>query len=253
MIQPVRSLRRSATTLATAALNFVYPPACLFCGRDVESARPGFCETCLATLKPAISNECPHCGAPVGPYTDVTKGCGQCRRESYAFDLVIRLGIYDGDMRLACLRAKATSGSGIARALADVLVDQKIVEFGEAEFDFVIPVPEHWSRRLLHPYYAAETISRQIARRLDIRWSRSILCKTRRTPKQATSPTPQRRQQQQGSFAVGNRKHVAGKTFLLVDDILTTGSTATAAAQSLKKAGAKRVVVAVIAVSPLKQ
>jgi predicted amidophosphoribosyltransferase len=78
------------------------------------------------------------------------------------------------------------------------------------------------------------------------------LLKQRRTPKQATSPTPRRRLQQQGSFRVKRSSDVSDKTILLVDDILTTGSTASAAARTLKNAGAKRVLVAVIAVSPLR-
>ncbi|MEI8019118.1 MAG: phosphoribosyltransferase family protein [Schlesneria sp.] len=237
----------------SAAINFVYAPTCLFCEQEVNPVGSRFCESCLSKLKPVHSLECGRCGAPVGPYTDLTRGCGQCHRESYAFDGVIRLGVYDGQMRLASLRAKASGGESLARGLADVLVEQKRAKFDERAFDLVVPVPEHWTRRFLHPHYAAETISRQIARRLHVPWNREILLKSRRTPKQATSPTPLRRQQQQGSFAVSRTRQISGKTILLVDDILTTGSTADAAARTLKNAGASYVIVAVIAVSPLRK
>ncbi len=247
-----RSAERLISLLSMAALDFVYPPACLFCGTEVGPGDSVFCDSCQSKLKPAFTIECPRCGAPVGPYTDLSKGCGQCRRESFAFDGLIRLGVYDGEMRLACLQAKASGGVGIARGLTDALVDQKRALFDDLAIDLVVPVPEHWSRRLLHSHYAAETISRQISRRLRIRWSRTTLCKRYRTPKQATSPTPLRRQQQQGSFCVKRAVDLSGKTILLMDDILTTASTANAAARALKNAGAKRVVVSVIAVSPLR-
>ena len=237
----------------SAAVNFIYPPTCLFCDQEINAAGHNFCESCQSKLTSAMSLECPRCGAPVGPYTDLTRGCGQCHRETFAFDGVIRLGVYDGPMRLASLRAKATGGGSLARGLANVLVDQKRAKFHEWGFDLVVPIPEHWTRRLLHPHYAAETISRQIARSLNVRWSRKILLKSRRTPKQATSPTPLRRQQQQDSFAVSSSRQISGKTILLVDDILTTGSTAHAAARTLKNAGATKVIVAVIAVSPLRK
>lgn len=188
----------------------------------------------------------------MGPYTDLSNGCVQCRRQSYVFDRVIRLGIYQDQMRLACLRAKASGGSNLSRGLADALVDLKRSAFSEYDYDLIIPVPEHWTRRLLHSHYAAEIVSRQIARRLGARWSRSTLWKIRRTPKQATSPTALRVKQQLGSFAVGKNSDLKGKTILLVDDILTTGSTTDAAARALKAAGVKRVVVAVVAVSPLR-
>ena len=247
-----QSLRRVSSTLSSAALNCVYPPECLLCGIEVSGSGPAFCADCLEKLTPVLTNECPRCGAPVGPYADLSQGCGQCRKLTLAFERVIRLGIYEGEMRLACLKAKASGGSNLTRGLADAMVDVKSSIMNEAQIDLVVPVPEHWTRRLFHPHYAAETLSRQLSRRLGVAWSRGTLRKKRRTPKQATSPTAQRRQQQRGSFALGRHSNVAGKTILLVDDILTTGSTADAAARALKEAGAKRVIVAVIAVSPLR-
>lgn len=249
-----RTAGRALSPLSEAALNFVYPPSCHLCGSELNPQdRCAFCGVCLSKLKPRLSNVCKRCGAPVGPYVDLTKGCGQCRRETFAFDRVIRLGVYDGDMRLACLRAKATGGSSLSRGLAAVFVAQQRSDFEEFAIDLAVPVPEHWTRRLFHPHYAAETLSREVSRQLRIHWTRRLLTKLRRTPKQATSPTVQRRQQQNGSFGVNRRFDLAGKTILLVDDILTTGSTANAAARALKRAGAKQVIVAVIAVSPLRR
>ncbi len=247
-----RGIRQAISTWASAVLNFVYPPECQLCGAEIEGIGPVFCETCIQQLKPSLTNECPRCGAPAGDFAELSQGCPQCRKESFAFERVIRLGIYGDQMRLACLRAKGAGGSSLTRGLADVLVDQKRPIFDQFPLDLVVPVPEHWSRRFLHPHYAAEILSRQIGHRLGVPWSRSVLIKQRRTPKQATSPTPRRRQQQQGSFAVKQNKDLAGKTILLVDDILTTGATADAAARTLKLAGTQRVIVAVIAVSPLR-
>ena len=245
--------KRLVAPAFSAALDFVYPPECLLCGVEIDEGRPTFCEPCQSKLKPRLTDECIRCGAPVGPYADLTKGCGQCRRESFAFDRVVRLGVYDGEMRLACLRAKATGGSSVARALAEVLVAEKRKVFEELSIDIAVPIPEHWTRRFLHSHYAAETVSREISSQLHVDWSRTLLTKLRRTPKQATSPTPSRRRQQQGSFGVNRNVNLSGKVILVIDDILTTGSTASAAARALKQAGAKQVVVAVIAVSPLRK
>lgn len=248
-----KSAERVVSPLCAAALGFVYPPECLLCGREIAQGTLAFCDSCLSRLKPRFPNDCPRCGAPVGQYVELSKGCGQCHRETFAFDRVIRLGVYDSDMRLACLRAKAKGGDAVARGLGSALVHEKRSLFEELDIDLAVPIPEHWTRRFLHAHYAAETLSREISRRLQIPWNRSLLTKLRRTPKQATSPTPQRRQQQQGSFGVNRGVDLAGKTLLLIDDILTTGSTASAAARALKNAGAKRVIVSVVAVSPLRK
>ena len=248
-----RSAERVVSPLCAAALDFVYPPECLLCGSEISQCALSFCEQCLSKLRPKFANECPRCGAPVGQYVDLTKGCGQCHRETFAFDRVVRLGVYDGEMRMACLRAKATGGNGVARGLAAVLIQEKRSLLEELKIDLAVPVPEHWTRRFLHSHYAAETFSREASRLMRFRWERNVLIKLRRTPKQATSPTPLRRQQQQGSFGVNRAVDLSGKTILLIDDILTTGSTASAAARALKNAGAKRVFVGVIAVSPLRK
>lgn len=249
----LKTATRITSPMSAALLNFIFPPTCLLCACDLDRDDRPFCHTCHASLKPRFQDECRRCGAPVGPYVDLSDGCTQCRRESFAFDRVIRLGVYESNMRSACLRAKAAGGSTVARGLADLLANDKRSQFEDAATDVVVPIPEHWTRRIFNAHYAAETLSRELSRSLRIRWNGALLVKRYRTPKQATSPTAQRRQQQQGSFAVHRAKDLQGKSVLLVDDILTTGSTASAAARALKQAGAKRVVVAVIAVSPLRK
>ena len=101
-----RTIETAVRRLSFAALDFVYPPACFCRGAEMDADFARFCESCDAKLRSPQKEECPRCGAPVGPYTNLLHGCGQCRKESYAFDRVIRLGVYDDAMRLACLRAK---------------------------------------------------------------------------------------------------------------------------------------------------
>jgi ComF family protein len=196
-----------------------------------------------------MENACHRCGAPVGLYVVATDHCILCKRENFAFDEVVRVGLYRDEMRVACLRAKNPSGGLLAGALADLLVQTQESKLIRQPFDAIMPVPEHWFKRWMRSQYAAETIARQLSSRLKVRLATGILAKARWTPKQAKSSPVERRQQQKDAFHVRGST-LKGQSILLVDDILTTGATADAAARELKRAGAKRVVVAVVAVSP---
>lgn len=253
---PTSVLLGMTRQLARATLDFVYPPRCLLCDDDMVSAadatgcRLAFCIDCHAKLTPAAGNECRCCGAPLGPYTVSDDGCPVCVREHFAFDEVIRLGLYRDELRTACLMAKNPAGALLGRALTDLLVEVKGTTLASHSFDAIVPVPEHWLKRLVRPQYAAETIASELSHRLKVRLATGILAKQRWTPKQARSSPAERRQQQRGAFRASKRISLRGQTVLLVDDILTTGATADEAARMLKRAGAKRVVVAVLAVSP---
>lgn len=237
-----------------AALEFVYPPACLLCQANLDEdyrlakSYPSLCDECVCKLVSG-GNACRKCGAPVGPYSPVGDHCILCKRENYSFDEVIRLGLYRDDLRIACLKAKTPSGGLLGQSLADLMLDVKQASFTSQKFDLVMPVPEHWLKRMIRTQYAAETLARRISDRLKVRLATGILAKARWTPKQAKSLPAQRRQQQKEAFCVRGAT-VRNQAVLLVDDILTTGATADAAARELKRAGATRVVVAVMAVSP---
>ena len=111
-----------------------------------------------------------------------------------------------------------------------------------------MPVPQHWSRRLFgQGHHAAETIAATLARLLKADHVPSILKKIRRTPDQATLPATRRRTNLRGAFRTRAAVGLTGATVLLVDDILTTGSTANESAKALLAGGAGRVVVAVVA------
>jgi ComF family protein len=111
--------------------------------------------------------------------------------------------------------------------------------------DLIAPVPLHRSRRRDRGYDQATMLARRIATRLDKPCRRTLLRRTRKTQQQALLDGIKRQENVRGAFAA--RERLGGETVLLVDDVLTTGATMSAAAGAARAAGAGRVIGCVFA------
>lgn len=229
-----------------AAIDFVYPPVCPLCFAERSAGISPICGQCEAELVPDEGPRCQRCAAPVGPHLDTSGGCVYCRRDRLAFQRAICLGVYGGLLRSACLQAKQSSGREAAAGLAELLWKRERESLQSIGADCVVAVPHHWTDRLRGRHNAAETIGLVLARRLLVPYAGSILRKTRRTPPQTSLLPSQRRKNLRQAFRSRGR-FPAGVTVLLVDDVLTTGTTAHEAARQLIAAGVERVVVAALA------
>jgi ComF family protein len=105
----------------------------------------------------------------------------------------------------------------------------------------LVPVPLHRTRLWSRGFNQSALVARELSRRLGISTDPLALSRTRRTPPLKGMSPLQRRKTVAGAFRVRDKAAVAGKIVILVDDVLTTGSTADACARTLKKAGAARV------------
>jgi ComF family protein len=143
------------------------------------------------------------------------------------------------------LLLKRRANGWIARWLADLLVAARGEALGPLAGAKVVPVPLHWRRRLGRGYDQADALAGRLARRLRLSPCRALQ-RLRATTTLARLGRAERLEVMRDAFGVRGRIPLSGETVLLVDDILTTGATAGAAARALKKAGAARVVVAVI-------
>ena len=156
------------------------------------------------------------------------------------------LGPYGGALKDAILKVKQSRGDVLATALAELLVVNEPGFFDAAKFEVIVPVPHHWTDRLTSRHLPPETLAGRIARLLNVPLGSHILAKVRRTPPQTALEPTERRNNLRGAFRLIGRPQLAGSHVLLVDDVLTTGTTANRAASLLKQAGAT-VHVAVLA------
>jgi competence protein ComFC len=116
----------------------------------------------------------------------------------------------------------------------------------DERFDLIVPVPMHWWRHWKRGFNQTELLARVLSRRSGIPFGRALV-RSRATPPQAGLTLAQRHQNLNRAFRPSSRMEIRGKRILLVDDVFTTGSTASACAKSLKKAGAASVVLLTLA------
>jgi ComF family protein len=242
--------RQWARDITHQLLAWVYPNACLVC--DVPEPqlycfRHGLCTSCYEAITTDCHNSCPRCGQTVGPHTDLENGCPHCHNVSFGFERVFRLGTYEGRLREAILRIKSASGEGLADMLGRVWAECRGSSLPPNEIDCVVPVPLHWWRKWSRGYNQAEAIARELARYLNRPFHAGLLRRARSTPQHLQPSRSARRENVRGVFWVRRSAKLTGRTLLLVDDVMTTGSTLSEAAHTLRRAGAHRIYVAVLA------
>lgn len=243
----VARLVAASRYLTQGLVQVFYPAACAVCTQPLDAEQLPFCSTCRQALLADPHEACPHCAATVGPHTHLKEGCPSCIGQRFAFRWAIRLGTYDGLRRDVVLRMKHVAAEGLAEMLAAAWAERDAARLRAFDADVVVPIPLHWRRRLLRGYNQSEALARVLARRLGLPCHPALLRRRRHTPRQTSQVSPaQRRENLKGAFGARKSAALAGKTVLLVDDVLTTGSTCNEAAKTLQAAGAAAIVVAVL-------
>lgn len=191
---------------------------------------------------------CPRCGAPVpDSMPPASQGCAHCRGRRLWFDGAIALGEYTGRLREMVLAMKPASGDRLSLVMGDLLWSRIGKRLETDYIDVVAPIPMHWRRRLVHRTNSAAVLGEALAARMERPFAEHLLRRRRHTLPQHSRTPAQRWENVRHAFSVRRGYHFDGAHVLLVDDILTSGATCSEAANVLKRAGAERVSVAVVA------
>lgn len=202
--------------LLDALLDLLYPPRCAFCHRLLRQSGDGVCKSCREHL----------------PYTG---HLAEQTRIKHIERCVSPL-FYEKLVRDSLHRFKFAQRTGYAGIYAEFMV--KCIDENQISCDSISWVPVSRRRLRERGYDQSGLLAREVSARLGVPCVRT-LDKIRHTRQQSlTKDVRQRRENVKGAYCCCDPALVAGKRILLIDDIVTSGSTLSECAGVLKKAGA---------------
>jgi ComF family protein len=220
-------------------VDFALPPRCPGCGAIVGDPHR-FCLRCWQSLAFLGDPCCSRCGLPFD--YEGEGECGRCLAEPPPFDRLRAAVAYGEVSRQVALRLKYSGRPGLAETLAHFMLRH----LGpEQEERLLVPVPLHRWRIWMRGYNQAALVASALARRSGLPVELDLIRRTRATPPLKGMGRRERALAVRGAFKVppAARPHLAGRRIVLVDDVYTSGATASACAGVLRRAGASSVEV----------
>lgn len=223
-------------SLAETFLSLVFPLFCELCDALLPSRNPkGICQSCQNGITLIVPPHCARCGRSV---SQNGKHCEHCLKENFHFDRAYACVYYDEKMKKLLHAFKFERRRFLLPLFVDILgrfVDQTLFE---TRWDLVIPVPMDGSHERERGFNQARLFSAALSKKTGKPHAPQALgCRKAEIP-QSFLKKSERKRNAENRFFAQNRRAVAFKHILLVDDILTTGQTASACAKALKTAGA---------------
>ena len=247
-----------AGQIAASLFAVLFPSDCRVCGAPLlQISRLPVCQECLDAVRPISGGVCMICGERIfSPYAFAHPQsqplCGLCRRVEPVFARAAAYGSYENGLRELIHLLKY----GGVRPAANVLGRMLGEAIATLEPSFpagsiaVIPVPLHRTKLRQRGFNQAELIAGAAVKGFNparLRVCSAVLERKRDTASQIGLTSHQRRENLRGAFGVSQPEVVKGREVVVVDDVFTTGATASECARVLRRAGATRVWVATVA------
>jgi ComF family protein len=240
-----RDARDVVGDIVQSLVDLLMPPACMACKAAVATPL-GFCADCWSALPAIDSARCVQCCVPLPIEWAAESHCLGCLHEPPRFDRTVAPYRYEGPARAVVLAFKygreayaTPMAAAMLRAAAGWVTQDALVS----------AVPLHRLRLAARGYNQAVRLADGIARQSGAQLDPDLLLRVKATPRTKGLSRAARRRSAEGAFRLANdgEARIAGRDVILVDDVMTSGATASAAAGVLKRGGAASVTVLVFA------
>ncbi len=214
--------------------------ACVLCGDSVVKTI-SLCESCRQDF-PILENACLQCGLPLGSANEHNAICGQCLKSPTAIDYTSCLYHYEIPLDYLITELKYNQKLVHAAILAELLLARLSEGSAENLPDVILPVPLHKSRLIKRGFNQSLEIARPIAKQLDIPIGLDLVRRKKQTRTQTDLTAVERKKNIRGCFEIIKKDSLSEYDHIvIVDDVVTTGSTTNELATLLKKSGVKKV------------
>lgn len=223
--------------------NIVLPPRCAYCGKIVADEH-SICEECYSKLHFISEPYCKICGTPFESEEEIALSkhfiCPNCASKKHYTRLNRSAVVYDDFSKKALLSFKFHDKISLSKLFAKWLkiAGKDILEQG---VDVIIPVPLSYRRLFKRKYNQSAVLAFNLSKLIDIPVLTNVLIKTRHTKPQASLKENLRSKNIKNAYSIKKSEKIKGKRVLLIDDIMTTGSTLSECAKTLLRAGVKSV------------
>lgn len=219
------------------AISLLYPPSCEICGEPTAHA-DYLCAQCLTNAPRIKPPFCATCSEPFDGAMSETFSCANCAHRKLHFECAVSSYRSRGTVRKIVHNFKygrqIQLRFPIADWLGETLDDPRL---RGRRFDIVVPVPLHPTRKRERGFNQAELLAELLCARSSLTM-RPVLERIRYTTTQTVFDRAERMENLRDAFRLRKKTDVRGLRVLLIDDVLTTGSTLSECARVLKQAGA---------------
>ncbi|MDE6275014.1 MAG: ComF family protein [Clostridia bacterium] len=220
---------------------FVDKYNCIVCDAELqERSKYGLCPQCKAKLDFVDKNICKKCGRLQLNEADY---CLTCQEHKRHFEFARSCAVYEDVAKEIVRGIKFGGKKYFAKYMANYLVEKYQSAFDGVNIDLVVPVPLSKKKKVDRGFNQSWEIAKRFASAVDLTACDGVVVKIKDTQEQAKLGGKEREENILKAFEVKRPEAVENKSILIIDDVMTTGSTSSEIARVLKKAKAKEVYV----------